>query len=356
VFWILLEFGVYAWVFTHHRVHTFEAGSPWPWVIGIVGYDLAYYWFHRASHRINLAWSAHVVHHQSEDYTLAVALRQAWFQPQFSRWFYLPLALIGIEPAIYVVAGGISLLYQFWIHTELVGRLGPLEWVLNTPSHHRVHHGTNARYLDKNYGAILIVWDRLFGTFEPETEPVVYGITRPLRSFNAWWANFHYWVEMWDLARRARGWDRLRVWFAPPEWTPAGVERPVGVATAKYDPKPPREVAAFVLVQFGLLSPALGVLMFFAEELGQGTFVGAGALLVVATLGWGGLIERKPWARGLELARVLGTGAFVAWVAGSHLAPGIAGGLALAASVPFAAWLLVRGDRMASPAAVATAA
>lgn len=348
VFWILLAFGIYTWVFDNFRVIEWDMGTAWPWLLGIIGYDFCYYWFHRASHRINIGWAAHIVHHQSEDYNLAVALRQAWFQPQFSRWFYLPLALLGVDPVIFAAAGGISLLYQFWIHTELVDRLGPFEWVFNTPSHHRVHHGSNERYLDSNYAAILIIWDRMFGTFVPETEKVAFGITNPLRSYNPWWANVHYWVEMWRMAAQAeRVSDKLKVWFMPPEWKPAGVEAPPRWdGKVKYDPPAPRESSVYVLIQFLVLVPGLAVVMYFGDVLPMSVFLGAGGLLLVATLVWGGLLERKSWARPLELARLLAAGGYAYWVVDTYV--GSTAGLVagLVASVPFAFWLLVRRTRM----------
>lgn len=359
VFWILLTFGVYTWVFDNFRLIEWGEGAPWPWVIGMVGYDFFYYWFHRASHRINMVWATHIVHHQSEDYNLAVALRQAWFQPQFSLWFYLPLALLGVDPLILVAASGVSLLYQFWIHTQLIDRLGPLEWVLNTPSHHRVHHGTNPQYLDKNYAAILIIWDRMFGTFEPEVETVRYGITNPLRSFNPWWANFHYWVELASMAGRARKpIDKFLVWFMPPEWKPEGVEAPpLWDGEHKYDPPTPREAGAYVFVQFLVLTPAVGLVMYFGEDLPRSVFLGAGGLLTVATLVWGGMLERKSWARPLELVRLLAAGGYAYWVAGSYLGSTAAIAAGLLAAVPFAVWLLARGRRFVGlPASRSTAA
>ena len=142
--------------------------------------------------------------------------------------FSLPLAFIGFPPPMFLVVSAIDTLYQFWIHTRLVGRLGPLEWVLNTPSHHRVHIGRNPRYIDRNHGGTLIVWDRLFGTFAEEREEPVYGITKPLASFNPLWANLHYWVEMWEVARRAaRPLDRLRVLWKPPGWRPSDLGGPL---------------------------------------------------------------------------------------------------------------------------------
>ena len=203
----------------------FAAGSPWPWVIGLLGYDFIYYWWHRLSHEINVLWAAHIVHHQSEEYNLAVALRQAWFTPLTGVPFYSVLAFLGVPPTVFFVSAAVSLLGQFWIHTELIPKLGPLEWFLNTPSHHRVHHATNPEYLDRNYGAILIVWDRLFGTFVSEQEPCVYGITKPFGSFNAIWANFHYFDEIAKLARSCTSWrDRSLAFFRRPGW----IRRPDG--------------------------------------------------------------------------------------------------------------------------------
>src|ERR1700722_8367252 len=166
---------LYTWVFEPHRLVTWSSAAV-PWVIALVGVDFLYYWWHRLSHEVNVLWVAHVVHHQSEDYNLAVALRQAILTSFTAVPFYLPLAFLGVPPLVFASANAISTLYQFWIHTELVGKLGWFEGWLNTPSHHRVHHAVTPQYLDRNYGAILIVWDRLFGTFIREEEAPVYGI------------------------------------------------------------------------------------------------------------------------------------------------------------------------------------
>ncbi len=203
LWWKGLFFVLYVWCF-EYRLIDWGDGRVAPVVLGLVGVDLCYYWWHRASHGTNLMWAAHVVHHQSEDYNLAVALRQAWFTGLTSMPFYLPLALLGLPPWAYALGMGVNLLYQFWIHTELIGRLGPFEWVFNTPSHHRVHHGVNPEYLDKNHGGILIVWDRLFGTFEPEVAPPVYGTTEPLESFDQVHANLDHLGFVANLAQVAR--------------------------------------------------------------------------------------------------------------------------------------------------------
>ncbi|WP_434420756.1 sterol desaturase family protein [Nannocystis pusilla] len=170
------------------------------WLLAMLAVDFIYYWWHRASHEVGVLWATHVVHHHSEDYNLAVALRQGIFTAGPLIVFGLPLALLGVPPVVYLTCKALNSLYQFWIHTELIGDLGPAEAVLNTPQHHRVHHAVNPRYLDKNYGGILIVWDRLFGTFARVDEAPVYGTTRRLQSLNPLWAQFEHFVE---LARRA---------------------------------------------------------------------------------------------------------------------------------------------------------
>jgi sterol desaturase/sphingolipid hydroxylase (fatty acid hydroxylase superfamily) len=172
---------------------------------------------------VNALWAAHVVHHQSEDYNLAVALRQNILTSFTSVPFFLPLALAGVSPIVFASMNALSLLYQFWIHTELVGRLGWCEEWLNTPSHHRVHHGINPRYLDKNYGAIFIVWDRLFGTFEPERAPVEYGLTKNIETFSLWKIAFHEYAAIARDLYRARSWgDRVGIVTHGPAWRPPG--------------------------------------------------------------------------------------------------------------------------------------
>jgi sterol desaturase/sphingolipid hydroxylase (fatty acid hydroxylase superfamily) len=235
-FAVPLTVGVYAWVFAHARLTTLPRDSVAVWVALFFGVDLCYYVFHRSAHRINFLWAGHVVHHQSEEYNYSVALRQSWFGQLFQWVFYLPLAVAGFPPAAFLVMTTLNTLYQFFIHTRLVGRLGPLEWVLNTPSHHRVHHGVNPRYVDRNYGGILIIWDRLFGTFEPEGAEPVYGLVKPLASFNPLWANVQYWVQMASMARRTgRLGDKLRAFIAPPEWRPADLGGPVTVPEPERD-------------------------------------------------------------------------------------------------------------------------
>lgn len=204
----------------------------WTWPLLLVGEDLCYYWFHRAHHEVRVLWASHVVHHSSRRYNLSTALRQTW-TPMTGLPFWFALPLLGFAPWMVVTQQSISLLYQFWIHTERVGRLPrPVELVLNTPSHHRVHHGANQAYLDRNYGGILIVWDRLFGTFTPETERVVYGLTKNIATYRPWRVAFHEYAALAGDLRRARGWrDRAGHLLRRPGWAPAVLAPPSPVPT-----------------------------------------------------------------------------------------------------------------------------
>jgi sterol desaturase/sphingolipid hydroxylase (fatty acid hydroxylase superfamily) len=212
-----------AMVFVHgYRV--LDIGwEAWAWPLCFVLDDLAYYWFHRFAHRVRWFWASHVNHHSSQHYNLSTALRQSWTGFVAASFvFRLPLALLGFPPAMIVFCGGLNLVYQFWIHTEAVGRLPRwFEAVMNTPSHHRVHHATNPRYLDRNYAGTFIVWDKLFGTFQPEIEGerIRYGIVKQLGSFNLLWAVFHEWIGMGADAWRAPWRHKLGYLWREPGWS-----------------------------------------------------------------------------------------------------------------------------------------
>ena len=189
----------------------------WAWAILLFVDDFAYYWFHRLSHEIRFFWNFHVVHHSSSQYNLSVAVRQSWFGGVAHWIFYLPVALLGFPLWAFATMHGLNLIYQFWIHTKLVGKLGFLENILNTPSHHRAHHGINNQYLDKNYAGIFIIWDRMFGTFVEEIETPRYGIITPLTSYNPLWINSHAWTETWAAMRARRTMrGKLRCVFGAP--------------------------------------------------------------------------------------------------------------------------------------------
>ncbi|GGM78771.1 MULTISPECIES: sterol desaturase family protein [Shewanella] len=193
--------------------------GPFSFVLLMIAQDFCYYWFHRASHRVRWMWAAHVVHHSSENMNFSTAFRQSLMYPFAGMWvFWLPLVILGFDPNWVVFVVLLNLGLQFFVHTQAVRKLGPLEWLFNTPSHHRVHHGRNPQYIDKNYAGILIIWDKLFGTFVPEEETVIYGITKPVNSFNPIKVTFSEWRDMFsDVTTKGLGFsERLKLLFAPP--------------------------------------------------------------------------------------------------------------------------------------------
>lgn len=227
----LMVFGIFTGV---HRFAIFKIGYQWwAWLILFFAEDFSYYWFHRTSHQCRLFWASHVVHHSSQRYNLGTALRQTWTGGLMSFVFWLWLPLIGFAPIMVLTMQSISLLYQFWIHTELVRSMGPMESVLNTPSHHRVHHASNARYIDRNHAGTLILWDRLFGSFEPEDmhDPPVYGLTKNINTYNPLRIAFHEWIDIWNDLRRAANWkQRLLSVFGPPGRKPAEEKHVTGAS------------------------------------------------------------------------------------------------------------------------------
>lgn len=231
------------------------------WWLTLLITDHQYYWLHRFVHECNMGWATHAPHHSSEEYNLVTALRQGAFQNIFSMMFNLPMALLGIGPELYAIHSEISLLYQYWIHTRLIVRFPRwIEYVFNTPSHHRVHHGRNAEYIDKNYGGILIVFDRLFGTFEPERNPVAYGLVHPLQSFDPINSQMHHWVDMVKQARSLPTWkQRIQVFVRGPGFNPVdgstyGIpDTPPNNRLRKYDPQIPASATVYAIVHFASL-------------------------------------------------------------------------------------------------------
>jgi len=193
----------------------------WGVLLSVLMVDVAYYWNHRFVHRARVGWAAHQAHHSSEYMNFATALRQKW-NPWFEFFFFLPLPLLGISPMGIYIAFSINLIYQFFVHTETIDKLPrPIEFIFNTPSHHRVHHGSDEIYLDKNYAGILIIWDRLFGTFQPELFRPTYGLTHPVETYNLIKLQYGDYADLWRDVKQARSWrDRLGYLFMPPGWTP----------------------------------------------------------------------------------------------------------------------------------------
>ncbi|MFZ5958799.1 sterol desaturase family protein [Pseudomonas knackmussii] len=307
--------GLVTYLFAWQHLALFELSvhSAWVWVFAFVFYDFCYYWNHRLGHERSILWAAHSVHHQSEEYNLSTALRQTSTGFLFGWIFYLPMAVVGVPPVVFVSVAAMNLLYQFWVHTRHIPKLGWFEWVFISPSNHRVHHAQNPIYMDRNYGGVFIVWDRLFDTFQEELdeEPVVFGVTVPLASWNPLWANLQVYASLWKDARRASSlWDKLRIWFMRTGWRPADVaarypqEKPDLARFRKFDVALPRSWQWYAALQFAVYVVG-GTLM-----LG----LGEGWSLTALLLGWGWMLfglfaigcwlERRPWALGMELLRL----------------------------------------------------
>jgi alkylglycerol monooxygenase len=326
----LLTIAGYGWVQQHWAIQRLFplpawSHSPLAWVTVFLLDDLAYYWMHRSSHVVNLLWAGHVVHHSSEEFNLTVALRQSSLHGLMSWLFYLPIALLGVPVTMWLVCHALNLVYQFWIHTREVNRLGPLEWILNTPSHHRVHHGINPEYQDKNFAGTLIIWDRLFGTFEPERAPAVYGITKPLATWNPLRANLHYFGEIFRNARASRSWgDRWRAVFAHPRWRPPQLgaplqPQPVSVkGFVKYDPPVPPGLKRYALAQFLVVLAGSLALLRSANSLPAGELLAGGFYIALSLGNIGGVLEARSWAGVSEAVRL-------AVLSGAAVAAGVTG-------------------------------
>jgi sterol desaturase/sphingolipid hydroxylase (fatty acid hydroxylase superfamily) len=299
--------GIYVGLYNLWHFYEWSTESGWIWAFGLLSVDFCYYWYHRFSHRVNFAWASHVVHHQSEEYNLAVALRQPWFAQTFSWAFYLPLALLGLPPVVYVTSFSLNLLYQFWIHTRIVGTLGPFGLIFNTPSHHRVHHGSNEKYLDKNYAGILIIWDRMFGTFKQEEEEPQYGVVKPLKSWSPIWANVGPIIGLFKLFQDSTGlWDKLTCWFRPPEWDPVTSKTALKKYNGRgYDTDTLVDIKAYIIGQLFPVSVVLSIVIAYSERLSLAYLWIGGGYVAWTSLVWSGLLEKRVWAWPLEITRLL---------------------------------------------------
>ena len=302
VFTKLLTLGIYTAVVSH--IALIQADSFWTslpgWLLALVFYDFCYYWLHRMGHEVGVLWAAHSVHHQSQAYNLSTALRQTSSGALLGWVFYLPMALAGVPPLVFAVVGLIDLLYQFWVHTEQVRKLGWFDRWFCAPSNHRVHHAVNDRYLDKNYGGILIIWDRLFGTYktEDDEDPCVYGTRGLLQSWDPLWANATVYRQLAHDSWHARNWlDKARVWFKPPGWRPADV--------AQRFPKPAFDLDEHRIIYAPPMSQPLrwfAGLLFAALVAGTSVFLWHADQSPLATnLIWFGVLLTGQWALGAAM-------------------------------------------------------
>lgn len=306
----------------YQAVHTRFAALAWPvdsvatWLLAFVAYDFLYYCAHRCHHRIALLWAAHVVHHSGEDMNFGLALRQSLFGEVTIWIFFLPMALLGIPPEVYLAIAGLQLLYQYSIHNTYVPALGWLEKVFVTPSQHRVHHGRNGPYIDKNYGNVLVVWDRMFGTYQPERreEPVAYGLRTGVNSWNPLVINLGYFAELFGKFRRCRGTvDKARALFYPPDWRPAyfadrdrAHKHDGASAPRKYDPAIPSAAARYGIFQLLVMLTTFVTLLWNITELSWPLLIALSAFLLATAVAMAGIFEGRRWVWYGEFVRLGG--------------------------------------------------
>jgi sterol desaturase/sphingolipid hydroxylase (fatty acid hydroxylase superfamily) len=327
VFTQLFQIGIYTAVFSSITLFHHDAfWSQWiGYAIAVVAYDFCDYWLHRTSHEVAVFWAAHVVHHQSQEFNFTTALRQESLYPVLGFPFFLPLAVLGIPPSTFAIAGFVVLFYQFWIHTEHIGKLGWLDRILSTPSNHRVHHAINPQYVDKNYAAIFIIWDRMFGTFAEEKEKCVYGTIEPLNSWNPIWSVFHVFWKLLKDAIATRHWpDKLKIWFKPPGWKPRDLvassspKSTRAVDNPLYDPPMNKAVIWFACVHFVLLFIGLFMFLWYEDTLPTNLLLGTATLIIAGLWAVGSAMQGR-WKLGqviaveLALSVSLLSGTYLMW-------------------------------------------
>ncbi|WP_439490762.1 sterol desaturase family protein [Algoriphagus sp.] len=332
VFIKVLSIGIYTLIYQHLALFQIPS-NVWTFLLLFFLYDFCYYWAHRMSHEINLFWGGHVVHHSSEEYNLSVALRQSSTQTIWTFFFYFPLALLGFDPVMLVLASGINLLYQFWIHTEVIGRMGFLEKFMNTPSHHRVHHGRNPKYIDKNHGGTFILFDKWFGTFQEEEEKPTYGITTPVKSWNPVWVNLAHYASMKEELKMIPNWsDRVKYLFYKPGWLPdylGGYRAPKEVEPdfRKFDTLVPAAMNWYVFAQYILVLVLTGFFLFKVETFTWLPKVLVSLIIIWTTVSFSGIFEKRAWYAPQEIARIMAFAGVVFFLAQTLLPLPALGGI-----------------------------
>lgn len=308
----VLSIGIYTLIFEKFRIIELP-NTALVWIMAFIAYDFFYYWAHRMSHQVNLFWGGHSVHHQSEEYNLSVALRQSSTQTIWTFAFYIPMAIVGVHPILLVSVSGFNLLYQFWIHTESIDKLPRwFEAVFNTPSHHRVHHARNPKYIDKNHAGTFIVWDKLFGTFKAEEERPVYGITKNLNSWNPIWANIAHYSDMWSDVKTIPKWsDKFRYIFEKPGWLPdymGGYRAPEEVDLIKYrkfDTHTAAKLNVYVLVQYIVLLAGTAMFLFNLDKMNTSDKLIFAGVIIYSVVSFSALFENRNWGFAMESFRLI---------------------------------------------------
>ena len=307
---------VWTYVATNLNMSLMPKDSWVTWVIAFLFYDLCYYWMHRMSHEVKVLWASHVVHHQGEEFNLSTALRQTSSGWLWKWIFYIPMFMVGIPGEVFFTVAAINLLYQFWVHTEHIKTLGPLELIFITPSNHRIHHAQNPEYIDANYGGVFIVWDRIFGTYIPERDDLkpIYGTVKPLRSWNPIWSNLEIYHQMIrDTIHTKTLKNKIKVWFSSTRWRPEDVYEKFPHVTndledfEKYDPDANRTTKFFTSVQFIINSSISTIIIFTIADQSYLQSCMLAIMLVASTTLVTSIIENKKWGYQSELVRSIFT-------------------------------------------------
>lgn len=303
---------VFGFIYQHLSIFTLP-NVWWVWILLLLIFDFCFYWAHRISHEVNVFWGGHVVHHQSEDYNLSVALRQPWFTSVLTMFLFFPIPILGFPIQAFAAIAAIDSLYQFWIHTQLIKKMPKwFEYIMNTPSHHRVHHGRNPEYIDKNYAGVFIIWDRMFGTFKQEEQEVIYGITKAYTSWDPVWANFDYWKTMWlEMKKIPMLKDKIKYLFGPPGWLPAelgGYQAPPEIDMQhykKFDTLLSKKVQLYVWVQMPLLLVATTAFLYKVPDI---DYWWLQLIILSVILFWtitiGAMMQKKIWGYTAEYVRI----------------------------------------------------
>lgn len=299
-------YNVFMYVYTHFAI--WDIPNHWlVWVLLILVTDLIWYWYHRLGHEINILWAAHIVHHQSEEFNYTVAARITVLQAIVRNAFWCILPLAGFHPNMVMTTLLIHGTYSFFTHTQIIHKLGWLEYVLVTPSHHRVHHASNEKYLNKNYGDLFIFWDKLFGTFEKEEETPTYGLTHPLKSRSFIWQHIHYFAELFYAARITPGIrNKLRIIFGKPEDLDQNIRVKLErIYLSKNAASPSPRHKNYVSVQIFLASVLTFFIILFYRELSFAETFAGSTLILITLINCGALLEQRQWIHYLELARLV---------------------------------------------------
>ncbi len=297
---------IFVYISSYLNMELLSVKNPFTWIIAFLLYDLSYYWMHRMHHEIKILWATHSVHHHGEDYNLATALRQTSTGWLWKWIFYMPMIILGVPGEVFITVAGINLVYQFWVHTEHIGHLGFLEKIFITPMNHRIHHAKNKEYIDANYGGVFIIWDRMFGTYNPQRSDIkpVYGTATPLNSWNPLWANFQVFSIMIKDTVKTKSWkDKIKVWFSKTYWRPEDCieEKNPNEFYKKFNPEITTDIKLFSFFQMLFTILVSGAVITFISNHAYSEIITFGLFIIALTSLTGYLMQSNTHAYQLIL-------------------------------------------------------